>query len=123
MNHLKRGLKILLAVIVLVIIALIVAIIVPSLPSYHFASVSEARTFGHIEDAEIVDELGDTNGPYRLKGGVAGGRNSEQFSFNLKFDGRSTNWTQPISNHMGFVATIFENRRGNQFAIVRKWKQ
>ena len=115
--------KILLAVIALAIVALIVAVIAPSLPSYHFASASEARAFGHIEDAEIVDELGDTNGPYRLKGGVSGGRNSEQFSFNLTFDGRTTNWTQPISNHIGFVATIFENRRGNQFAIVRRWKQ
>jgi hypothetical protein len=113
-------LKILLAIIALVIVVLLVAIIVPSLPSYHFASVGEARAFGHFEDAEIVDELGDTNGPYRLKGGVGGGRNSEQFSFNLTFDGRTTNWTRPISNHMGFVVTIFENRRGNQFAVVRK---
>jgi hypothetical protein len=123
-RHLRRSLKILLAIIALVFVALIVAIIVPSLPSYHFASVSEARAFGHFEgDVEIVDELGDTNGPYRLKGGVGGGRNSEQFSFDLTFDGHTTNWTRPISNHLGFVVTIFENRRGNQFAVVRKSKE
>jgi hypothetical protein len=112
-------LKILLAVIVLTIVALIVAIIVPSLPSYRFASVSEARAFSHIDGAEIVDELGDTNGPYRLKGGVVGGV-GKPFDFALTFNGYTTNWSQPVSNHMWFVATIFENRRGNQFAVVRK---
>jgi len=119
---LKRSSKILLAVIALAIVGLMLAIIIPSLPSYHFASVNEARSFGHIEDAEIVDELGDTNGPYRLKGGVVGGV-GKPFDFNLTFNGYTTNWSRPVSNHMWFVATIFENRRGNQFAIVRKWKQ
>jgi phage shock protein PspC (stress-responsive transcriptional regulator) len=118
-QHLKRSLKILLAVIALVIVALIVAIIVPSLPSYRFASISEARAFSHIEDAEIVDELGDTNGPYRLKGGVVGGV-GKPFDFDLTFNGHTINWSRPVSNHMWFVATIFENRRGNQFAVVRK---
>ena len=49
--------KILLAVVAFVIVALIVVIIVPSLPSYHFASTSEARSFGHNEDAQIVGDL------------------------------------------------------------------
>ena len=118
----KRSLKILLAVIALVIIALIVAIIVPSLPSYHFAAVSEARSFGHTEDAQIVDELGDTNGPYRLKGGVVSGRNTfgKNFGFDLTFNGHTTNWNRLVSSNTWYVVTIFENRGGNQFAIVRK---
>ena len=32
----------------------------PSLPRYNFASVSEATAFAHNENAEIVDEFGDT---------------------------------------------------------------
>lgn len=95
------------------------ALIVPSLPRYNFASVSEARAFAHIEDAEIVDELGDTNGPYRLKGGAVGGV-GKAFDFNLTFNGYTTNWSRPVSNHMWFVATIFENRRGSQFAVIQK---
>jgi hypothetical protein len=115
--------KIVFGILALAVVAVMVAIIAPNFARIRFASVREARAFGHLEDAEIVDELGDTNGPYTLKGAVVGGRNSEQFTFNLTFDGRTTNWTQAISNHLGFVATIFENRRGNQFAIVRRWKQ
>ncbi len=118
----KRSLKILLAVVAFVIVALIVAMIVPSLPSYHFASVSEARSFGHIEDAQIVDELGDTNGPYRLKGGAVSGRNTfgENFGFDLTFNGHTTNCNRLVSSNTWYVVTIFENRKGNQFAIVRK---
>lgn len=118
----KRTLKIVLAVVALVIVALIVAVIVPSLPSYHFASVSEARSFGHPEDAQIVDELGDTNGPYRLKGGVVSGRNTfgQNFGFDLTFNGHTTNWNRLVSSNTWYVVTIFENRGGNQFAIVRK---
>ena len=96
-----------------------VAIIVPSLPRYRFVSVSEARSFGHIGDAEIIDELGDTNGPYRLAKGIVGGV-GKPFDFDLTFSGRTTNWSQPVSNHMWFVVTVFQNRRGNQFAVVRK---
>ena len=99
--------------------SLVLAVIVPSLPYYKFASVNEARTFGHFEDAEIVDELGDTNGPYRFKRGVVGGV-GKPFDFALTFDGRTTHWTRPVTNHMWFVAIIFENRRGNQFAVIRK---
>jgi hypothetical protein len=116
----KRSAKILLFVIVLAIGGLMLAIVIPNLPRYNFASVSEARAFGHIDGAEIVDELGDTNGPYRLKGGVGGGSREAFFDFNLTFNGHTTNWSRPISNHMGFAVTIFENRRGNQFAVVRK---
>jgi len=118
-SRLKRSSKIVLAVIALAVAALVLAIIIPSLPSYHFASVNEARSFGHFEDGEIVDELGDTNGPYKLRGGVVGGV-GKPFDFNLTFNGRTTNWTQPVSNHMWFVASIFENRKGNQFAVIRK---
>ena len=85
---------------------------------YNLATVSEARAFAHI-DGEIVDELGDTNGPYRLKGGVIGGV-GKPFSFDLTCNGYTTNWSRPVSNHMWFVVTIFENHRGNPFAVVRK---
>jgi hypothetical protein len=116
----KRNSKILLGSILgLLALGLMLAIIVPSLPRYSFASVSEARAFAHMEDAEIVNELGDTNGPYRLKRGVVGGV-GKPFAFDLTFNGHTTNCSQPVSNHMRFVATIFENRRGNQFAVVRK---
>ena len=120
-SHL-RHLKILLAIVALVIVALIVAIIIPSLPSYRFASTGEARAFSHIEGAEVVDELGDTNGPYRLKGGVVSGRNTfgKNFGFDLTFNGHTTNWNRPVSSNTWYVVTIFENRGGNQFAIVRK---
>jgi hypothetical protein len=99
---------------------LLLAIIVPSLPRYNFASVDEVKSYGHFEAAVIVDELGDTNGPYRLKGSVVGGV-GKPFGFNLTFDGHTTNWSRPVTNHMWFVATIFENRRGNQFAVI--WKR
>jgi hypothetical protein len=118
-SHLKRSSKILLAVIALAIVGFMLAIVIPSLPSYHFASVIEARSFGRIDDAEIVDELGDTDGPYRLVKCVVGGVD-KPFDFDLTLNGRTTNWTQPVSNHMWFVATVFENRRGNQFAVIRK---
>ncbi len=103
----------------MLIVGLMLAIIVPSLARYNFASVSEARTFAHIDDAVIVDELGDTNGPYRLKGGAVGGV-GKPFDFVVTFNGVTTNWSQPVSNHMWFVATIFENRRGSQFAVIQK---
>ena len=106
----------------LLIIGLMVAIIVPSWPRYNLASVNEARSFSQMEDVEIVDEFGDTNGPYRLRGGVAGPV-GKPFQFDLRFNGRTTNWSQPASNNTGFFVTIFENRRGSQFAIVRKRKQ
>ncbi|MFN7140047.1 MAG: hypothetical protein ACK4UN_12000 [Limisphaerales bacterium] len=51
---------------------------------------------------------------------VVSGRNSERFDFDLTFDGRATNWARPLTNQMGYVATIFENRRGNQFVVVTK---
>jgi hypothetical protein len=115
-------LKILLAIIALVIVAFIVAIIIPSLPSYRFASVNEARAFSHIEGAAIVDELGDTNGPYRLRGGAVSGRNTfgKNFDFDLTFNGHTTNWNRLVSSNTWYVVSIFENRRGNQFAVVRK---
>jgi len=115
-------LKNLVAIVALVIVALIVAIIIPSLPSYHFASVAEARAFSHIEGAEIVDELGDTNGPYRLKGGAVSGRNTfgKNFDFALTFNGHTTNWNRIVSSNTWYSVTFFENRRGNQFAVVRK---
>lgn len=108
--------------IIALFVLLMLAIIVPSLPRYSFASVSEARAFAHLEDAEIVDELGDTNGPYRLKGGVVSGRNTfgESFGFDLTFNGHTTNWNRLVSSNTWYVVTIFENRRGNQFAVVRK---
>ena|SRR5437868_9834860 len=120
LHHLKKNAELLLsAAIALAIAGLLLAIWVPDWPGYRYRSVKEARFFGHIEDARIVDELGDTTGPYRLVRGVVGGV-GKPFDFDLVFNGRSTNWTQPVSNHMWFVATVFENRRGNQFAIVRK---
>jgi hypothetical protein len=64
-------------------------------------------------------QFGDTNGPYRLKGGENRGE-GKPFDFNLTFNGQTTNWTQPVSNHMWFVVTIFENRRGNQFAVISR---
>ena len=111
-----------LAIVAVVIVALIVAIIIPSLPSYRLASVSEARAFSHIEGAEIVDELGDTNGPYRLRGGVVSGRNTfgKNFDFDLTFNGHTTNWNRLVSSNTWYVVSIFENRRGSQFAVVRK---
>jgi hypothetical protein len=119
-SRLKRNSKIVFgSIIALAVVGLMLAIIVPSLPSYNFASVSEARAFGHMDDAEMVDELGDTNGPYRLKGGAVGGV-GKPFDFDLTFNARTTNWSRPVSNHMWFVVTIFENRRGNQFAVLRK---
>jgi type III secretory pathway component EscU len=65
---LKRNSKIVFGSIIgLLAFGLMLAVIVPSLPRYNFASANEARAFAHMEDEEIVDELGDTNGPYRLK--------------------------------------------------------
>ena len=102
----KRTLKIVLAMVALAIVGLVVAVVVPSLPSYHFASVSEARSFGHFDDAEIVDELGDTNGPYRLKGGVGGGSQQASFDFDLTFDLTSTTWRVPASRR-AFLPIVF----------------
>jgi len=118
----KRSSKIVIGSIIALFVLLMLAIVVPSLPRYNFASVSEARAFAHMEDAEIVDELGDTNGPYRLKGGAVSGRNTvgRNFDFDLTFDGHTTNWTRLVSSNTSYVVTIFENRRGNQFAVVRK---
>ena len=106
----------------LLISGFLLAIIVPSLPRYNFASVSDARAFAHIEDAQIVDELGDTNGPYRLKGGSVSGRNTfgKSFGVDLTFNGHTTNWNRLVSSNTWYVVTIFENRRGNQFAVIYK---
>jgi len=106
----------------LLIAGFLLAIIVPSLRRYNFASVSDARAFAQIEDAQIVDELGDTNGPYRLKGGRVSGRNTfgKNFGFNLSFNGHTTNWNRLVSSNSSYVVTIFENRRGNQFAVINK---
>ncbi len=108
--------------IITLFVLLMLAIIVPSLSRYSFASVSEARAFAQREDAEIVDEFGDTNGPYRLKGGIVSGRNTfgKSFGFDLTFNGHTTNWNRLVSSNTFYGVTIFENRRGNQFAVVRK---
>jgi len=106
-------------VIALAIVLLMAAIAVPGFLRARYATVHEARAFGYIEDAQIVDELGDTNGPYTLVGATVSGV-GKPFDFKLTFNGRTTNWSQPVSNHMWFVVTVFENRRGNQFAVVRK---
>ncbi len=118
----KRSSKIVLGSAIALFVLLMLAIIVPSLPRYSFASVREARAFAHMEDAEIVDELGDTTGPYRLKGSRLSGRNTQgkNFGFDLTFNGHTTNWNRLVSSNTWYVVTIFENRRGNQFAIVRK---
>jgi hypothetical protein len=120
-NSLKRHLKNLLrSAIVLVIASLTLAIVLPSLPRYEFASINDAKAFGHNDGAEIiVDELGDTNGPYKFVKSVVGGV-GKPFDFDMKFADHITNWSKPVTNHMWFVATIFENRRGNQFAVIRK---
>jgi hypothetical protein len=121
-SRLKISSKIVFGSVIALFVLLMLAIIVPSLPRYSFASVSEARAFAHMEDAEIVDELGDTNGPYRLKGSRVSGRNTygKNFDFDLTFNGHTTNWNRLVSSNTWYVVTIFENRRGNQFAVVRK---
>jgi hypothetical protein len=118
LNNLLGGLAVV-AVVGVVILAI-------SIPSWRrdrsCASVEEARSFPmffYSENDAIVDELGDTNGSYRLVGGKIGGV-GQPFDFDLTFNGQTTNWSQPASNHMSFVVTIFENHRGNQFAVVRK---
>lgn len=100
---------------------LVLAAIVPSCRFYDIASVKEARSWGPTQNADIVVELGDTNGPFRLKGGAGGGA-WKSVSIQLRLNGRTTNWSVPASNNTGFVVTKFENRRGNEFAIVRKAK-
>jgi len=90
--------------------------------AYRYRTVNEARSWGHweqIEDAKIIDEIGDTNGPYKLVKSIVSGV-GKPFHFDLTFNGSNTNWTQPVSNHMWFVVTVFENRRANQFAVIRK---
>jgi hypothetical protein len=121
-SRMKRSSKIVFGSIIALFVLLMLAIIVPSLPHYSFTSVSEARAFAGMEDAEIVDELGDTNGPYRLRGGAVSGRNTygKNFDFDLTFNGHTTNWNRLVSSNTSYVVTIFENRRGNQFAVVRK---
>jgi hypothetical protein len=114
--------KIVFGILALAVAALTVAIIAPSFARTRFASVREARAFGNVEDAEIVDELGDTNGPYTFRSAVGGGV-GQPFSFDVRFNGRTTNWSLPASNNTGLLVIVFENRRGNQFAIVRKRKQ
>jgi hypothetical protein len=118
----KRISKIAFGSVIALFVLLMLAIIVPSLPRYSFASVTEARAFAHMEDDEIVDELGDTNGPYQLKGSRVSGRNTfgNNFYFDLTFNGHTTNWNRLVSSNTWYVVTIFENRRGNQFAVVRK---
>jgi hypothetical protein len=107
-------------IIAIAVLGLMLAVIIPSLPpGYEFHSVNDARLFGPIADAEIVGELGDTNGPFRLVKSTISGV-GKPFDFDLMIDGSKTNWTQPVSNHMWFVVTFFENRKGNQFAVVRK---
>jgi hypothetical protein len=118
----KRSLNIVFgSIIALAIVGLMLTAILPSWPFYDIASVNEARLWGHMQDTKIVVELGDTNGPFRLKGG-AGGGTVKPFHLDLRVDGRITHWSQPASNNTGFVVTIFENGRGNDFAIVRKAK-
>jgi hypothetical protein len=120
---LKTGPKIVLGILALATATLVVANMVSSLPRYNFAAATEARSFiTNFGDQTIIDELGDTNGPYMLRRGVLGGI-GKPFEFNLTFNGRRTNWSQPASNDTGFAVAIFENRRGNQFAIVMKKKQ
>ena len=104
------------------VVVLMVAIIASSYARPRFASLHEARAFGYVEDGEIVEELGDTNGPYRLKGGAVSGRNTfgKNFDFALTFNGLRTNWNRIVSSNTWYSVTIFENRRGNQFAVVRK---
>jgi hypothetical protein len=109
--------------IVAVPVGFVVAMCLPEwLTAYPYKTVSAARAWGNweqVEDAKIVDELGDTNGPYRLLKSRVGGV-GKPFDFDLSFRGTKTNWSQPVSNHMWFVVTVFENRHGNQFAVVRK---
>jgi len=108
------------SIIAIVVVAFVLATLLPEvLTRYQYHSVNEARSFGHIEGAEIIAEIGATNGPYRLVKGIVSGV-GKPFDFDLKFNRGSTNWTRPISNHMWFVVTIFENRGGNQFAVIRK---
>ena len=109
------------SIIALAVVGFALATILPSWPFYDIASVNEARLWGRMEDTAIVVELGDTNGPFRLKGGAGGGA-GKPFHLDLRFNGRTNTWSQPASNNTGFVVTIFENRRGNDFAIVRKAK-
>ena len=80
-SRLKRISKIVFGSVIALFVLLMLAVIVPSLPRYSFASVTEARAFAHMEDAEIVDELGDTNGPYRLKGSRVSGRLGSEQTF------------------------------------------
>ena len=103
----------------LAVIGFVAAAILPSLRLYDIPSVNEARLWGHLQDVRIVVELGDTNGPFRLRGGAGGGA-GKPFHLDLRLNGGTNTWSQPASNNTGFVVTIFENRRGNDFAIVRK---
>ncbi len=109
----------------LLIAGFLLAIIVPSLPRYNFVSVSDARTFAAIKYAQIVDELGDTNGPYRLKGYQVSGRNTfgKNFGFDLTFNRHTTNWNRLVSSNTWYGVTIFENRSGNQFAVINIWTE
>lgn len=105
--------------IALAVIRLLISTFLPSMPLYRFASVNEARSYGHAPDAPIFDELGDTNGPYKLAKSFMG-KPGIPFSFNITFDGRSTNWSQPVSENAWFIALVFQNPMGNQFAVIRK---
>lgn len=117
----KLRTTIIVAAAMLVFVFVVIAMIVPSLPRYEFESIREATSFEQRNGDIIEDQFGDTNGSYRLKSAIVGGRLDTNFSFSATFDGRTTNWSRPRPNGVHFRATIFENRRGNQFAVVTKW--
>jgi hypothetical protein len=106
----------------LIIVGAMIAVIVPSKQRNSFANVSEARSFGQIEGAEILEEVGDTNGPFRLKRIVSGGVGSP-FDLDLTVNGRTVSRSYPGSNRVTYIVTVFENDRGNQFAIIKKSAQ
>lgn len=101
-------------------IVFVLGLIVPELSSrYKFSSVKEARLSAYIEDAEVIDEIGDTNGPYRFVSGIVSGF-GKPFDFELKCSGENIKWTQPGSSNTWFVVHVFENQKGNHFAVVMK---
>lgn len=108
------------SIITIATIILVLGLVMPECSSpYRFSSVKEARTWGHIKVAEIIDEIGDTNGTYRLVSCIVSGV-SQPFDFDLKCRGHNIKWSQPASTNTWFVVTVFENRARNQFAVIRK---
>ena len=104
---------------ILFIVLLYGAIALPCFKTHTYNTAADARVWGHIADAVIRDEIGDTNGPYKFSGAMVSGL-GKPFAFDLRCGGQTIHWSQPASTNTWFVVTVFKNRAGNQFAVIRK---